>query len=255
MKRIPVIAGNWKMNTTLGEALALVQALRGPLDAVRGVEKIVCPPYVSLAAVSEALQGSSVAVGAQNVHHQPKGAFTGEIAPGMLVGLCTHVIVGHSERRQFFGEDDAVVNAKVVAALGAGLAPIIAVGERLEEREQGRTEAVITQQVLGGLKDIPAAASLIIAYEPVWAIGTGRAATSEEANATIGLIRKLIAAHYGEVFAQGLRILYGGSMTPENVAALLGQPEIDGGLVGGASLKADDFIALVQRAAEAAAAR
>ncbi|MSQ25910.1 MAG: triose-phosphate isomerase [Dehalococcoidia bacterium] len=255
MKRTPVIAGNWKMNTTLGEARALAQALRGPLDAVRGVEKIVCPPFVSLAAVSEVLRGSSVAVGAQNVYHQPKGAFTGEISPGMLAGLCTHVIIGHSERRQYFGEDDAAVNKKVGAALEAGLAPIMAVGERLEEREQGRTEAVITWQVQGGLKDIAAAASLVIAYEPVWAIGTGRAATPEEANATIGLIRRLAAGQYGDAFAQRLRILYGGSVTPENVGAIMGQREIDGGLVGGASLKAGDFITLVQRAAEAAAAR
>ena len=248
--RIPLIAGNWKMNTTLAEAEALAREMRESLSAIGGVESVLCPPFVSLAAVGAVLRGSPVKLGAQNMHHEPQGAFTGEVAPAMLAGLCDYVILGHSERRMYFHEDDAFINKKVAAALAAGPKPILAVGERLEEREAGRTEEVVTRQVRGGLDGMPASDGLVIAYEPVWAIGTGLAASGAEANETIGLIRRLAAEQYGDGFAQQLRILYGGSVTPQNVAEFMGQPEIDGGLVGGASLKAADFVSLVRQAAQ-----
>ncbi len=249
--RVPIVAGNWKMHTTVQEAEALVREMLGPLDAIAGVEKVLCPPFVSLTSVARLVAGSSIALGAQNMHPEPQGAYTGEIAPGMLAGLCQYVILGHSERRRYFQEDDALINRKVAAALSAGLRPILAVGERLEEREQGRTEEVITRQVQGGLAGIPPAPGLVIAYEPVWAIGTGRAASPQDANATIGLVRRLAAQQYGESFAGQLRILYGGSVTAQNMASLMAQPEIDGGLVGGASLKAAEFVSIARQAADA----
>ena len=249
--RVPVIAGNWKMNTTIAEAEALVRQMLPELDAIDGVETVVCPPFVSLDAVSRLTQGTSVQVGAQNLYHEPKGAYTGEVAPGMLAELCQYVILGHSERRQYFHEDDRLVNRKVAAALDAGLKPILAVGERLEERVAGRTEEVIARQVRVGLESIAAPESLVIAYEPVWAIGTGQAASGDDANETIGLIRGLAAKQYGDAFAQRMRVLYGGSMTQENVGGFMAMPEIDGGLIGGASLKAGDFVSIVRQAAEA----
>ncbi len=249
--RVPIVAGNWKMHTTVAEAEALVREMLRPLDALRGVEKIICPPYVSLASVARLLQGTTVALGAQNMHPEAKGAFTGEVSPVMLAGLCQYVILGHSERRQYFHEDDAFINRKVAAALAAGLRPILAVGERLEEREDGRTEAVITRQVQGGLMGIAASPSLVVAYEPVWAIGTGRAASPQDAAQSIALIRRLVAGQHGQTFADQLRILYGGSVTAENIASLMARPEIDGGLVGGASLKAADFVSIARQAAEA----
>ena len=247
--RTPLIAGNWKMNTTLAEAEALVGEMRGPLSALQGVEALLCPPFISLAAVRNALRGTSIKLGAQNMHDESKGAYTGEVAPTMLSGLCDYVILGHSERRLYFHEDDTLINKKVAAALAAELRPILAVGERVEEKDAGRTEEVVTRQVKGGLAGIAASEGLVVAYEPVWAIGTGRAASAEEANETIGLIRRLVAEQYGDGFAQRMRILYGGSVTPENIADFMGQPEIDGGLVGGASLKAADFISIVRQAA------
>ena len=201
--------------------------------------------------MAETLAGSSIRIGAQNMHHNDKGAFTGEISPVMLSGVCRHVILGHSERRNLFHEDDAFVNRKVAAALDAGLSPILAVGERLEEREAGHTVDVITRQIRLGLESIPASQQLIVAYEPVWAIGTGKAASAQEADETTGLIRRLLAGQYGEEFAGGVRILYGGSVTAENVAELMAQPEIDGGLIGGASLKPAEFISIARQAAEA----
>ena len=249
--RTPLIAGNWKMNTTLAEAKALSEELRPQLDALKGVEKVVCPPFVSIPSVAHALRGSTVQVGAQNMHHEAKGAFTGEVSPVMLKGFAHYVILGHSERRQYFQEDDALINKKMLAALANGLKPILCVGERLEEREGARTEEVITRQVKGGLAGVPANEALVVAYEPIWAIGTGRAATGAIANETIGLIRRLLARQYGDPFAQKVRILYGGSVTPQNIAEFMGQPEIDGGLVGGASLKASDFVTLTRLAAEA----
>ena len=250
--RTPLIAGNWKMNTTATEARVLASDLREPLDSIQGVETVVCPPFVSLPTVAEALRRSSVKVGAQNMHDEARGAFTGEIAAGMLADFCEYVILGHSERRQLFLEDDAMVNRKVAAALSADLKPILAVGERLEERNAGDTERVVTRQVRAGLAGIAAADALIIAYEPVWAIGTGIAASAEDAGETIGLVRRLVAELYGDEFAQALRILYGGSVTPNNIAELMAQREVDGGLVGGASLKATDFVSIVRQSAPAA---
>ena len=244
-----MIAGNWKMNTTITEAVALVKEIRTALDSVGGVDKVVCPPFISLAAVQEILKRSSIKVGAQNMYFEPKGAYTGEVSPSMLSGLCEYVILGHSERRQYFAETDEIVNKKVKAALAAGLTPIMCVGERLEENEAGKTVEVVTRQLKNGLKGIEPLQGIIIAYEPVWAIGTGKAATSEEANATIGVIRKTIAELHSKRIADGIRILYGGSMNAANIAELVQKPEIDGGLVGGASLKAAEFISMVEQAA------
>jgi triosephosphate isomerase (TIM) len=248
--RVPMIAGNWKMNTTVSEAVKLVGEMRPLLDPIGNVEKVVCPPFVSLAAVREILKGSSVKLGAQNMHFEDKGAFTGEISPLMLTGLCEYVILGHSERRQYFGETNEIINKKVRAALKAGLKPILCVGESLAQYEAGKTEAVVTDHVTGSLKDIPASNNLVIAYEPVWAIGTGKAATSEQANKIIGIVRKIVAKLYGDAFAQSLRILYGGSVTADNIIELMKQPEIDGGLVGGASLKVDVFSSIVKQTAQ-----
>jgi triosephosphate isomerase (TIM) len=248
--RVPMIAGNWKMNTTVSEAVKLVGEMRPLLDPIGNVEKVVCPPFVSLAAVREILKGSSVKLGAQNMHFEDKGAFTGEISPLMLTGLCEYVILGHSERRQYFGETNEIINKKVRAALRAGLKPILCVGESLAQYEAGKTEAVVTDHVTGSLKDIPASNNLVIAYEPVWAIGTGKAATSEQANKIIGIVRKIVAKLYGDAFAQSLRILYGGSVTADNIIELMKQPEIDGGLVGGASLKVDVFSSIVKQTAQ-----
>jgi len=245
--RVPIIAGNWKMNTTVSEAVKLVGEMKSLLDPINNVEKVVCPPFVSLTAVKETLKGSSVKLGAQNMYFEEKGAFTGEISPLMLAGLCEYVILGHSERRQYFGETNEIINKKIRAALKAGIKPILCVGESLAQYEAGQTEAVVTDHVTGSLKDIPASANLVVAYEPVWAIGTGKAATSEQANKVIGMIRKIVTKMYGDSFAQSLRILYGGSVTAENIAELMKQPEIDGGLVGGASLKVEPFASIVRQ--------
>jgi triosephosphate isomerase len=248
--RVPMIAGNWKMNTTVSEAVKLVGEMRPLLDPISNVEKVVCPPFVSLAAVREILKGSPVKLGAQNMYFEDKGAFTGEISPLMLTGLCEYVILGHSERRQYFGETNEIINKKVRAALKAGLKPILCVGESLAQYEAGKTEAVVTDHVVGSLKDIPASNNLVIAYEPVWAIGTGKAATSEQANKIIGIVRRIVVKLYGDAFAQNLRILYGGSVTADNITDLMNQPEIDGGLVGGASLKVDVFSSIVKQTAQ-----
>ncbi|MBI2957369.1 MAG: triose-phosphate isomerase [Chloroflexi bacterium] len=249
--RIPLIAGNWKMNTTLEEAVALVNDMRSRLDAVKGVEKVICPPFVSLAAVRDVVQGTSVRMGAQNTYFEQKGAFTGEVSPAMLRGLCHYVIIGHSERRQYFHEGNEIVNRKVKAALKAGLMPIMCVGERLEENESGRTEAVVGDQVSQGLDAVVPTPDLVIAYEPVWAIGTGKAATSEQAQGTISFIRMKVAAAMGKEVAQGLRVLYGGSVTAANIMDLMKKPDIDGALVGGASLKAQEFVSIVEQSAAA----
>ncbi len=248
--RIPFIAGNWKMNTTLDEAVKLVGAMRPALDSIKGVEKAVCPPFISLAAVKDLVKGSSVKLGAQNLYFEEKGAYTGEVSPLMLAGLCEYVIIGHSERRGYFGETDQIVNKKLQAALKACLKPILCVGEKLEQNEAGKTREVVTGQVKGGLAGLQYAADLVIAYEPIWAIGTGKAATGAQASETIGLIREQFAALYGNDNAQKLRILYGGSVTADNIAEFISQKEIDGGLVGGASLKADQFVSIVKQAAE-----
>ncbi|MDO8472492.1 MAG: triose-phosphate isomerase [Dehalococcoidia bacterium] len=249
--RTPFIAGNWKMNTTLAEAVALVRDMRSGLDAVRGVEKAVCPPFISLAAVKEVTQGSSIGLGAQNMHFEDKGAFTGEISPIMLKGMCQYVILGHSERRQYFSESNGLVNKKIQAALKAGLKPILCVGERLDENESGKTEQVISTQVLQCMDSVPATSDLVVAYEPIWAIGTGRAATSDQAQATIAFIRRKLAQAIGTEMADRVRILYGGSVTAGNIAELMARPDIDGALVGGASLKAQEFVSIVEKSAVA----
>jgi triosephosphate isomerase len=248
-KRRPIVAGNWKMNTTIDEGLALVDALRALVGAESAVDRVVCPPFVSLQAISSRLRGSEIAVGGQNLHFEPKGAFTGEVSAAMLVGLASYVIVGHSERRHIFGETDVVVAKKVRAALGAGLLPILCVGESLAERDAGDTELVLRRQVRSALAGIGEAPGLVIAYEPVWAIGTGRAATSADAQGGNVIVRDELAQVLGLGVAQATRIQYGGSVTPDNAAELLGQPDIDGALVGGASLVAASFAAIIRAAA------
>ncbi len=248
--RVPMIAGNWKMNTTVSEAAELVKALRAGLNQIDNVDKVICPPFISLAIVKELIKGSSIKLGAQNLYFEEKGAYTGEISPLMLAGLCEFVIIGHSERRQYFHETDRVVNKKIRAALKAGLKPILCVGERLAENEAGRTEEVVTKQLRLSLAGIDYHRSLIIAYEPVWAIGTGRAATGKQANETIGLIRHNVAQIYNKEAAQEVRILYGGSVTADNIAEFVEQFEIDGALVGGASLKSGQFISIIKQTQE-----
>jgi len=237
------------MNTTIPEGLALLDELLPRLQLYAEVDRVVCPPFVSLAAIAERVKGTGIGVGAQNLHPEPKGAFTGEIAPGMLEGLATYVILGHSERRQYFFEDDALVHRKVQAALQAGLVPIVCVGETLEQNDHGEAEAVVARQVRAALDGVEHLSAVVIAYEPIWAIGTGRAATPEGANATIAVIRHTMAELGGQAIADGLQVQYGGSVTPENFGAFVAQPDIDGALVGGASLKADPFIEIVRLAA------
>ena len=247
--RKPLIAGNWKMNTKLDEATNLVRAMLAELDSIDSVEKILCPPFISLAAVNELIKGTSIKLGAQNMHFEDKGAYTGEISPLMLLDLCDSVILGHSERRQYFAETDVIINKKVKKALEFGLKPILCVGESLEENEAGRAEQIITRQVRGGLAAVDATHDLVVAYEPIWAIGTGRAATGKQANATISLIRNIVANLWDRETAQAVRILYGGSVTSSNIAEFITEPEIDGALVGGASLKANEFVGIVNQTA------
>ena len=245
--RKPIIAGNWKMNKTPEEAKALVTELK-PLVKDANCDVVVCVPAVNFAAVKEAAKGSKIKLGAENVHWAKSGAYTGELSADMLKACgVEYVIIGHSERRQYFGETDATVNLRTLAAVKAGLTPIICVGERKEEREAGYTDALVEYQTLialNGLAD-KEISKVVIAYEPVWAIGTGLTATDEQANETIGVIRQAIAAKYGEETAAKVRIQYGGSMKGSNVKGLMAQPEIDGGLIGGASLKAPDFAQVV----------
>jgi len=248
--RVPMIAGNWKMNTTVSDAVKLVRSMLGGLDKVGGVEKVICPPFVSLAAVRDLIKGSSVKLGAQNVFYEEKGAFTGEISPLMLADLCEYVIIGHSERRQYFGEAGEIIDKKVQAALQVELKPILCIGERLEENEAGRTEEILTRQLTASSDRLYYIGGLVIAYEPVWAIGTGKSATGEEANKTIGFIRQIISHQHGNNIADSVRILYGGSVTADNIAEFMRQPEIDGALVGGASLKADDFLSIAKQTSE-----
>lgn len=243
------IAGNWKMNTTLMEAVDLINEMKKPLDRFDNVDKVVCPPFISIAVISEILMDSSIKVGAQNMYFKEKGAFTGETSPTMLVNICEYVIIGHSERRQYFHETDETVNKKVRAALDADLKPIICIGENLEQNKAGETEKIVTGQIKRALDDISYSPSIVIAYEPIWAIGTGIAATGKDANATIKIIRNTIADIYNGKAAQDMRILYGGSVTAANIGEFIKQPEIDGGLVGGASLKSAEFISMVEQAA------
>ncbi len=247
-KRKPIIAGNWKMNKTTVEASDLAAKLIPLVFSVKDREIVLGPPFTSLEAVSETRKGTNIVLAAQTMHWEDKGAFTGEISAEMLLDLgCKYVIIGHSERRQYFGETDETVNKKVKQALKKGLLPIMCVGETLAEREAGRLNDVINRQVTGGLKDISAddMRKIVIAYEPVWAIGTGKTATPEQANEVHGLIRQRVKALYNAEIAESLRIQYGGSVTPENVSSLMAKPDIDGALVGGASLKPESFAALV----------
>jgi len=245
-----MIAGNWKMNTTLNEAVKLIEEMLPVMDKISGIDKLVCPPFISLAAVKDVIKGSSVKLGAQNLYFEEKGAYTGEVSPLMLAEICEYVILGHSERRHIFGETDEIVNKKVKAALKAGLKPILCVGETLQQNESGKTEEVVTGQVKGSLAGVENTETLTIAYEPVWAIGTGKAATGAQANDTIGLIRKTVEALYADKIAANMRVLYGGSVTPDNIPEFMEQPEIDGGLVGGASLKAAQFLNIIEQTAK-----
>ncbi|MDR2191294.1 MAG: triose-phosphate isomerase [Endomicrobium sp.] len=246
--RTPLMAGNWKMNKTVGEAVAALKALKPLVADVKDVEVLICPVFTSLYAVSREIENSEIKLGAQNLFWEAKGAFTGEVSPSMVKDAgCSYVIIGHSERRQYFGETDETVNKKTKAAFGAGLIPIVCVGETLKEREENITFKVIEKQIRDGLSGLSGeqASSLVIAYEPVWAIGTGKTATPDQAQEVHAFIRKLYAEIYKEA-AESVRILYGGSVNPKNVSDLMKQPDIDGGLVGGASLEADSFSQLVK---------
>ena len=247
--RRPIVAGNWKMNTTIDEGLALVDAVRPLIDDVGSVDRVVCPPFISLHAISDRLRGSEIAVGAQNVSIEAKGAFTGEVSAPMLAGLTRYVIVGHSERRTLYGEDDDVVAQKIRAVQSAGLLPILCVGETLAERHWGATESVLRRHVHTALDGLTSVEGLVVAYEPVWAIGTGRAATVEDANEGCRFIRVEIESLFGEAVAEATRIQYGGSVTPDNAPEYFAQPDIDGALVGGASLVAESFAGIVRAAA------
>lgn len=243
--RKAIIAGNWKMNNTASEGVALVKAI-APLVTEATCDVVVCVPAIDIPAVSEALKGTNIRLGAENVHFAEKGAYTGEISAAMLKEYgVEYVIIGHSERRQYFGETDETVNKRTLTALNAGLTPIVCVGETLEERETGKTEAVLHRQLQEGLKGVEDITKLVIAYEPVWAIGTGKTATAAQANETIGYIRKTLGELFCEKCAAKVRIQYGGSMNAGNCKELMAQEEIDGGLIGGASLKAPDFSAIV----------
>ncbi len=247
------VAGNWKMNKTIAEAKDLVKAMLPELEKIENVDKAVCPSYLAVPAVAELCAGTSLKVGAQNVYWEPKGAYTAEVSPEMVAEVCDYVIVGHSERRLYFGETDETVNKRLKAALDVGLKVIVCVGETLEENENGETEAVVSRQLKQGLADITEAqaADITIAYEPVWAIGTGRAATPEDANNVHkDVIRPLLKEQFGEARAESMRIQYGGSIKPNNAAELFSMSDIDGGLVGGASLKADSFVGIIKAASE-----
>jgi triosephosphate isomerase len=245
--RTPIIAGNWKMYKTARQAAEMITNLRDLVQDVADVEVVVCPPFTALQAAVEAAKGSRIAVGAQDCSWEKEGAFTGEVAVPMIADLgCSHVIVGHSERRQYFGETDATVGKKVGAVLAQGLSCIACVGETLAEREAGQTLAILERQVKDGLARHLASAKLVVAYEPVWAIGTGRTATPAQAQEVHAFIRQQVSRLGGPAAAEGLRILYGGSVKPDNVAALMSQPDVDGGLVGGASLEAASFAKIVR---------
>jgi len=250
--RRPFVAGNWKMNKTVEQATLLVADMLPGLEAVRTVDRVICPPFTSLSMVSGMLAGTEVGLGAQNLHWEESGAFTGEVSPAMVKEFCKFVIIGHSERRALFGETDESVNLKIKAALAVGLIPIVCVGETLEENESGKTEAVVSRQVKMGFAGISkdAASDVVVAYEPVWAIGTGKAASAWQANDIIGgVVRRNLADTFGADVADKIRILYGGSVKGSNAAEFFAQSDVDGGLIGGASLKAEDFVQIVEAAA------
>jgi triosephosphate isomerase len=244
--RKPIIAGNWKMFKTAADTRAFVKAFRPLVESAKDREIVLCSPYTALWALTDTLKGSAISAGAQNAHWEEKGAYTGEVSVGMLkeIGV-RYAVVGHSERRQYFGETDATVNKRTLAVLAGGLTSISCIGETLQEREANQTFTVLERQIREGLKGIPSPASLVIAYEPVWAIGTGKTATPAQAEEAHAFIRKEFAKLYGDAAAQAVRILYGGSVKSDNMATLMKEPDIDGGLVGGASLEADSFAKIV----------
>jgi len=251
--RIPIIAGNWKMYKTAEEAFQLATDLKQRLKDVDGVKMVICPPFTSLSSVKRAIENSPILLGTQNMHWEEKGAYTGEISPPMLLTAgCKYVILGHSERRSLFFETDNFVNLKVKSAFKFNLSPIICVGEKLDQREANKTKEVVENQVRGAFKDLSAqeAEKTVIAYEPVWAIGTGKTATSQQANEVHLFIRKLLSSEFGKECAEKINILYGGSVKPENSRELLGMSEIDGALVGGASLDVEPFEKIVRSAME-----
>lgn len=251
--RRPFVAGNWKMHKTVAEARHFVSELVPALQGIADVDRVICPPFTSLVAVAALLEGTDVHMGAQNMHWEASGAFTGEVSPAMLAEFCQYVILGHSERRTYFGETDETVNRKMHAALAYHLTPIICVGETLEEYEAGHTREVVFRQMKLGLADLQLqdGNSIVVAYEPVWAIGTGRASTADGANAVISdVIRVAMAELFGDKVAQEVRVLYGGSVKGDNAAEFFAQPDIDGALVGGACLKVGDFTRIVQAASE-----
>jgi triosephosphate isomerase len=248
--RTPIIAGNWKMNKTAAESVAFANEIKNALNQIEGVDIVFCPPAINIPGVAEAVKGTKIGVGAQNMYFEEKGAYTGELAPNMVTPFCQYVILGHSERRAYFGETDEGVNKKIKAALAHNLTPMICVGESLEQNEAGETQDFVSGQVKAAFADLTAeqAATCVIAYEPIWAIGTGKSASVEQAGSIIKTaVRDTIAGMFGEETAQKIRIQYGGSVNPENISAYMSHPDIDGALVGGASLK-PGFVELVKSA-------
>lgn len=249
--RTPLVAGNWKMNKTVAEARDLVRMMMAKLDEIANVGKVLCPPFLAIPSLAEMLKASGVGLGAQNLHWEEKGAFTGEVSPGMVKEFCQYVIIGHSERRTYFGETDESVNKKLQAAMKEGLVPIVCVGETLEQYEAGTTSEVVRRQIRVGLAgvDSTSAARIVVAYEPVWAIGTGKASSGENANIVHQqVVRPALSELFGAQTADAIRILYGGSVTAANASEFFAYPDIDGALVGGASLKPDEFVAITKAA-------
>jgi triosephosphate isomerase len=246
--RIPIIAGNWKMHLTIEEAKSFINAVEGQIPNREEVEAVICAPFIHLPVLVEQVKGKPIGIGAQNMHFEEQGAFTGEVSPGMLSSIgVNYVIIGHSERRQYFNETDETVNLKTHAAFKHNLTPIVCVGEYLEEREAGQTKNVVKVQVEKGLANLTAdqVSKTVIAYEPIWAIGTGKSSTSEDANEVIAYIRSIVSDIFGKETGDAIRIQYGGSVKPENIKEYMAQPDIDGALVGGASLKPDSFLGLL----------
>ena len=250
--RTPFVAGNWKMNKTADAAVAFVTEIAPELNAIDGIDIAVCPPFIAIPAVARALAGTRIGVGAQNMYYETSGAYTGEVSPAMLQGLCRYVILGHSERRALFGETDEGVNKKIFAALAHGLTPIVCVGESLAQNQAGETQSFVSGQVRAAFANLTPeqAATCVVAYEPIWAIGTGLSATAQQAEDIIrASVRDVLTELFGDAAAQAIRIQYGGSVTEDNIADFMRQPDIDGALVGGASLKADSFVEMVKATA------
>ena len=248
MTRTTTVIGNWKMNATVKDAALMAMQIKAGIKDLQDVEVAICPSFTALSTVGEMLAGSGIAVGAQDMYHETSGAFTGAVSPEMVADICNYVILGHSERRTLFGDTDESIRLKVAAGISAGLNVVMCVGEGLEDRESGNAKTVVERQVTSGLKDVVAADQISIAYEPVWAIGTGKASTADDAQDMMAHIRSILAYQFGNV-ANGLRLLYGGSVTDENISDFINEPDIDGALVGGASLNPEIFIKLVTNAA------